>query len=47
MTKSRLANEREETFKLLSMMVPYTLGNIITRLESENIIGMENLAFCT
>ena len=34
MTQSRLAYEREETYKLLSMMVPDALGNILTRLDS-------------
>jgi hypothetical protein len=47
MTQSWLAYKWEETCKLLSMMVLDALGNIVTRLESQKIVGTENLLDCT
>jgi hypothetical protein len=35
------------TCKVLSMMVLDALGNIATRLESQKIVGIENLLVCT
>jgi hypothetical protein len=39
----QLAYEREETCKLLFMMVPDALESIVTRLDSQKIAGIENL----
>jgi hypothetical protein len=47
MPQSQLACELEVTCKPLSVMVLNALGNIATRLASQNIIGTENLLACT
>jgi hypothetical protein len=40
MIQIQLAYEREETCKLLFMMVPDALESIVTRLESQKIVGI-------